>query len=168
MSRCGRLFSLDCNSTGRTQAPYCHLGVFQSHLSSTAKQLITREGCLPARAALSALPGTTMVAPSQTPKLVLNCVPKSSEAWLLLQGLREERMPRETDITSALCLYLRSLHFRNSVYFMCTLSSGTSRSFIEYQLLGRILPVLAHLWNSGSPAPGLVGDVRKSWALLAA
>lgn len=72
--------SLDCNSTGRTQAPYCHLGVFQSHLSSMAKQLITREGRLPARAALNALPGTTMAAPSQTPKLGLNCVPKSSEA----------------------------------------------------------------------------------------
>lgn len=82
MSRCGRLFSLDCNSTGRTQAPYCHLGVFQSHLSSAAKELITRKGCLPARAAQNKQPETAMATPSQVPKLVLSCVClTSSRTW---------------------------------------------------------------------------------------
>lgn len=58
----------------RTQAPYCHLGVFQSHLSSAAKQLITREGCLLARAALNAQPRTTMATPFQMVELFLGGV----------------------------------------------------------------------------------------------
>lgn len=82
-----RLFSLDCNFTGRTQAPYCHLGIFQSHLSSAVKQLITREEWLLAMAALNAQP-RTMAAPSQMLKSFLSCAPKPSGLTLLGELLR--------------------------------------------------------------------------------